>query len=225
MHQFIQVFYPNGRRGPVDDITLDELIRSQKISHLFRPSEDRWVDIALDTVRKSAMPYTGPERRLSRKKEERPQGEEKKSRGLLAWLFRRKEEESAPSKKLTPEDWFQQGLIMWRNAGDPQGALRAFAKAIQLDPAYQKAFLNRGMVYELVGNAQQAVDDYSRAIELAPNDAMLYYVRGLVLRRQGKESEAIIDLQKAVDLGYRPAIAALRPLRITTLGTATGRGR
>jgi tetratricopeptide (TPR) repeat protein len=210
MHQLIQVFYPNRRRGVVDDITLDELIRSQKISHLFRPSEDRWVDISVDAVRKSETPYAGREKRSRQTEEGRPEEEGKKPRGLLVRLLRRKEEPVSP-KELTAEDWFQQGFIMWRNADDQHGALRAFAKAIQLDSAYHQAFLNRGTVYELVGNTQQALDDYSRAIELAPDNARLYYVRGLVLRRLGKEGEAIIDLQKAADLGYRPATDALRP--------------
>jgi predicted Zn-dependent protease len=209
--QLIQVLYRKDTRGSVDDITLDELIRSQKISRFYRPSEDRWVDIGTDDIRRSESPHRGPERRVSHRKEDKQ--EEDNPRGLFVRLLRRKKK-LAPPKELTSGEWFQQGFLMLHKAGDYLGATRAFAKAIQLDPANQRAFLTRGIVYEWIGNGQQAIEDYSRAIQLAPDDAKVYYARGLVLRRLGRETEAIADLKRAADLRYRPAIDVLRPLGI-----------
>ena len=211
MSQLIRVLYRNGEGGKVDDVTLNELIRSNSIKQFYRPSENRWVDVSGDTVRRGEARYKGPERRVSYRKGDKQ--EEEKPRGLFARLFQRREK-PAPQKELTAGEWFQQGFVMLHSTGDHRGAMRAFAKAIQLDPTYQRAFLNRGIVSEYLGNSQQAIEDYTRAIQLAPDDAKVYYARGLALRRLGKELEAIADLKKAADLQYRPAIDVLKQLGI-----------
>lgn len=109
-------------------------------------------------------------------------------------------------KALTAENWFERGFLALHIEDDCEGALRAFAKSLDLDPAYQRAYLNRGITYERVGNLQQAIDDYSKVIELAPGDAMVYYVRGLARKRLGMDDEAMEDLKKAARMGYRQAI-------------------
>ena len=220
MRKLVRVLYRNGKEGKVDDVTLNELVRSKSIKRFYRPSEGRWVDITDDAVRRSETQYKGPERRASRRKEDKQ--EEKRPRGLFARLSRRRKE-LGPPKELTAEEWFEQGFLMLYKAGDYLGAIRAFAKAIQLDPTHQRALLNRGIVYEWIGNGQQAIEDYSRVIQLAPDNAKVYYVRGLVLRHLGRETEAIADLEKAAELGYRAAIDVLRPRGIISQDTATPR--
>ena len=42
---------------------LENLITLDKITHFYRPSEERWVNIRLDPVRGSGGGYQGPERR------------------------------------------------------------------------------------------------------------------------------------------------------------------
>jgi len=42
---------------------LDTLIAQDKITHFYRPSERRWVNIRLDPIRSSVGEYHGPERR------------------------------------------------------------------------------------------------------------------------------------------------------------------
>jgi hypothetical protein len=42
---------------------LDTLIMQDEITHFFRPSEKKWVNIRLDPVRGSGGGYQGPERR------------------------------------------------------------------------------------------------------------------------------------------------------------------
>ena len=42
---------------------LDTLITHDEITHFYRPSERRWVNIRLDPVRSSGGEYHGPERR------------------------------------------------------------------------------------------------------------------------------------------------------------------
>ena len=207
MYRLLRVIYWNGKEGEVDDVTLNELIRSKRVKQFYRPSEDRWIEVGVDAVRSRETRYKGPERRVPYRKEE--QQKETKPRGLVRRLLWRKKKH-APPKKLTAGEWFQQGFLIFHGSDDYAGAVRALAQAIQLNPTFQRAFVNRGMVYERIGNAQQAIDDYSRAIQLAPDDAKVYYARGILLRHLGREREAIVDLRKAADLGYRPAINALK---------------
>lgn len=46
---------------------LDTLIRQDEISHFYRPSEKRWVNVRFDLVRGRGGWYQGPERRRNEK--------------------------------------------------------------------------------------------------------------------------------------------------------------
>jgi hypothetical protein len=61
----IRVVYSIGRCD-FDYVTrelLDTLIRQDIITHFYRPSEGRWINIRLDPVRGRGGGYKGPERR------------------------------------------------------------------------------------------------------------------------------------------------------------------
>jgi hypothetical protein len=61
----IRVVYRAGEYG-FDYVTselLDSLITQDEITHFYRPSENRWIDIRIDPVRGSGGGYQGPERR------------------------------------------------------------------------------------------------------------------------------------------------------------------
>jgi Flp pilus assembly protein TadD len=103
-------------------------------------------------------------------------------------------------------------LVLLHSHGDCEGAVRAFAQCIQLDPTYERACLDRGLAYEGLGNLQQAIEDYTKAIDLASDDAKLFYVRGLALRRLGMDAEAIKDFTRAADLGHWPAHDELKSI-------------
>jgi tetratricopeptide (TPR) repeat protein len=207
MNQLVQVRYWNDREGVVDDVTLNELITLNRIKQFYRPSENRWVNIKADPVRSGQGDYEGLERRSSLNKGK--VGQKEKPRGLLARLFGRRAN-SSTRRGLSAREWFYRGFEMFHGAGDYQGAIRAFAMALDLDPTCARAFLNRGMAYGVIGNAQQAIEDYSRAIALIPDDAKLYYVRGLAFKRLGMVVEAMTDLKRAADLQYGPASRLLK---------------
>ncbi len=211
-YDMIQVRYSNGRQGSVDDITLNELILSHKIGQFYRPSQEKWIDIETDPVRISKSRYDGHERRVIDEEDEAKESEKKveeseeRTTGLLSKMLRRKKKQPIALKRaLTAEDWLERGFQALRVVNDHKRALRAFAKCIDLDPNYQRAYLNRGITYEIVGNLQQAIEDYSRVIELAPGDAKVYYLRGLARKRLGMECEAIMDLKEAAIRGHRQA--------------------
>ena len=153
MHQFIQVLYPNDRGGSVDDITLDELISSQRITHFYRPAEQSWVNIFVDPVRErgDANVAQGLRRRASDREEDDQQEErEQNSGGLLRKVFKRRKKHP-PGKALSAHEWFEQGFMALRITNDYAGAARAFALSIQLNPLHQQAYVNRGLAYERPG--------------------------------------------------------------------------
>jgi Flp pilus assembly protein TadD len=195
MHILVQVRYRNNREGLVDDVTLNELILSDKIKQFYRPSESRWVNVDDDSIRAKSNGHKGPERREANKtaKKEEPVG-------LISRLLRRK----AKEKVLSAQEWFEQGFSIMYTTSNYQEAIRAFASSIQLDPTNARTYLNRGMAYERINNMQQAIADYSKAIELVPKDAKAYYIRGVLLWRLG-DAEAMSNLRTSAELGYRLA--------------------
>jgi tetratricopeptide (TPR) repeat protein len=205
--QLIQVLYRNARGGPVDDITLDELIRSRKITHFYRPSEDKWVDIFIDPVRERdhAPGAEGLRRRYVDKELDNEQSaREEKSSRLLSGVFRRLKKHP-PCKALTAREWLERGLSMLPTTDGQVGAARAFALSIRLNPQYQDAYLHRGLVYEALGNLQQAIEDYTMAIALDPKDKKTNKPHGLGLGRPEVTVTAIAGLKRAADLQRTPA--------------------
>jgi hypothetical protein len=59
----IPVRYPNDTEDIVPPFILDQLISSAQINQFYRPSENRWVTLGLDQMRKTVGTHTGPERR------------------------------------------------------------------------------------------------------------------------------------------------------------------
>ena len=212
MDTLISVRYRNNREGLVDDVTLNDLIRTGRIRQFYRLSEGRWVDIERDPVRKSEAGQPGLGRRVTDKKQELPPPASPKR--FLDRLRKPPAQTPVPQGPLTAREWFDQGFLLLYTTDDIPGAIRAFAMAIRLDPDYGRAYLNRGMAYERIGNLQQAVEDFDRAIDLEPGEGKIYYIRGEAHRRLGMAKEALQDLRTAANLGYRSARETLRSMRI-----------
>ncbi len=199
MDEWIRVRYRNNREGLVDDVTLNELIVSKKIKQFYRPSENRWVNIETDPVRRAPRLYNGSDRR--------------QRRGVLGETYREilsRYLKGDEPKQRTAQEWFDKGFALLFDYGQYEEAIQAFACAIRRDPLNARAYLDRGMAYERMGNVEQALADYDTAIELLPEDAKAYYIRGLTFQRLGKYPEAKQDLTVAAELGYRQALDILR---------------
>jgi tetratricopeptide (TPR) repeat protein len=92
--------------------------------------------------------------------------------------------------------------------GQPEQALEAFAKAIELDPEYAPAFHYRGEVYYDGGQYDLAVNDWTRVIELDPTwtEGLAYNNRADAYGALGKHDLAVADLTKALEI--KPEAAA-----------------
>jgi len=64
----MQVVYQDNSHDMISAFTLDPLIESNKIKMFYRPSEDRWITVGVDSVRNNTdelAHYDGHERRLA----------------------------------------------------------------------------------------------------------------------------------------------------------------
>ena len=122
-----------------------------------------------------------------------------------------------PSFDPEAEEHFSQGLEYERQA-EHDLAMEEFTKAIELDPEYYYAYVNRGLVYYRLGDLESSLADYSRAIDLRGDNAYWIFERGLLYWEYGDGDMAISDLEKAIELGLpqdyrRRAEEALELLR------------
>ena len=65
-------------------------------------------------------------------------------------------------------------------AGNYQGAIDDWSKAIEINPQNAIAYNNRGSAKDDLGDHQGAITDYTKAIGIDPRDADFYYNRGYV---------------------------------------------
>ncbi len=104
----------------------------------------------------------------------------------------------------TAEEWFRRGALV-STYGNYPGAVRAFSKAIALDPHHGGAWFSQGVAYGQMGNFDKALEDINRAISLEPNNGIYRYGRGRVHLLAGDPAAAMQDFKRAADLGDEDA--------------------
>ena len=96
--------------------------------------------------------------------------------------------------------------------GRNKDALRDFNKAIQIDPRYISAYLNRGVVLTIMGDKKAALRDYNKIIGLKPTEALAYANRGGLFFKSDKR-RALADFKKFLQLAPRhPGASRIRAL-------------
>jgi tetratricopeptide (TPR) repeat protein len=83
---------------------------------------------------------------------------------------------------------------------DFQGSIDLLNIAINIDPEYGKAYMNRGSSYFQLGYYDKAIADYTKAIEVAPDFAMAYNFKGVMLFQRGNKEEGLKLVEKALKL-------------------------
>ena len=93
--------------------------------------------------------------------------------------------------------YYNQGVDKY-NAGNYQGAIDDYTKAIDVDPQNAYAYYNRGKAkYDLL-DYQGAIADYTKAIEINPQHAVAYDNRCYTRNSLGDHKGAISDCNKAI---------------------------
>ncbi|MCB9449987.1 MAG: tetratricopeptide repeat protein [Anaerolineaceae bacterium] len=98
------------------------------------------------------------------------------------------------------EYFFEQGLTWWEQ-DELDIAITCFAQAIQYDPHYLDAFLNRGAANQFRGDYVGAISDYTDALRLRPAQHILpwlFHMRGMSYEALGHHNTALTDYDTAI---------------------------
>ena len=79
-------------------------------------------------------------------------------------------------------------------------AIDQFSKAIEQNPDFEKAYVNRALSYSKTGDHQKAARDFDRAIVLNGRDPELFYFSGNEWHIEGKNDLALARLNMAISL-------------------------
>lgn len=82
---------------------------------------------------------------------------------------------------------------------DPEEAIIAYEKAIELDPNYSEAFNNKGNLLKALGRFSEALDAFDHVIRMNPDPAEPYYNRGNLLQDMKRYEESVASYRIAID--------------------------
>jgi tetratricopeptide (TPR) repeat protein len=92
-----------------------------------------------------------------------------------------------------------------------EDALGAFSAAVDQDPLFSPAYVNRGYLYLEQGKMDLAMEDMNRAISANPKDELAYYGRGQVHIAMGEYVLALQNYDQAISI--RPKMAGFYQAR------------
>ncbi len=95
--------------------------------------------------------------------------------------------------------YFNRGRLRGE-AGDWNGMMADYAKALELKPDFVEAYNNRGNAYSFAGNHARALEDFSKAIRYYPRSAGSYNNRGVTYLDLGDYERALADFSKAIEI-------------------------
>lgn len=98
----------------------------------------------------------------------------------------------------TSEAWLQEGLALEED--DPEGAIAAYRKALDLDAAMPDVWLNLGRLLHEQGQVAEAETCYRRAVELLPEEPVALFDLGVALQDQERLGEAAAAYERTLAL-------------------------
>jgi tetratricopeptide (TPR) repeat protein len=96
--------------------------------------------------------------------------------------------------------WFQKGLELEMNGGPADEIIKAYEKAVALDPASAGAWLNLGTIYFNARSFSQAERYYRKALEADPNYPLAHFNLGNLYDERGDWKRALDHYNSAVRL-------------------------
>ncbi|MCJ2542608.1 tetratricopeptide repeat protein [Thermostichus vulcanus] len=84
--------------------------------------------------------------------------------------------------------------------GDPEGALADLDRALQSDPNYAPAYVNRSYVYNQLRQPEAALADAEQAIRLDGGIPEAFFSRGVAQLQLGDREAALEDFRRAMAL-------------------------
>ncbi len=106
----------------------------------------------------------------------------------------------------TSEDFSARGLKR-HSAGDLDGALADYDKALDIDPANHQACYRRALARQAKGNLSGALADYNTVLGADPSNADAYRNRAYVKQTLGDTDGALADYHQSVVLNPKSPVA------------------
>jgi tetratricopeptide (TPR) repeat protein len=114
-------------------------------------------------------------------------------------VFERKPASSAGSA----DEWFARGVALEQE--DPEGAIRAYERAVDADPACADPRINLGRLLHETGHLARAERVYRESLEACGEGALILYNLGVLLDDLERKAEAMQMYQTALRMD--PALA------------------
>jgi tetratricopeptide (TPR) repeat protein len=90
--------------------------------------------------------------------------------------------------------------MLYSYVGQMERAEKELKEAIELNPSFAEAYVNRGNTYASLKQFERAIADFDRAIELNPSFAEAYVNRGNTYASLKQFERAIADFDRAIEL-------------------------
>lgn len=100
------------------------------------------------------------------------------------------------------------------HAGDLDGAIDEYTRAIEIDRKLADAYSLRGNAFEAKGEDGKAVSDYTKAVNIAPKMIKPLIDRGTLMERQGRYDLAIADFARVIGLAKQDGAAYVHRGRV-----------
>ena len=92
-------------------------------------------------------------------------------------------------------------LAMWSAQNDKTAdAISQFEQVIAINPSFQRAYTNLGLLQLQQGELEQAKKSFENAINQDKSDAIAYTHLAVIQRQQGEFAQAKQNYQKAIDI-------------------------
>lgn len=99
--------------------------------------------------------------------------------------------------------------------GSLEEAIGLYGQIVVLDPQYDEAYYNSGLIYLDMDSLAQAEAQFDLTLKVSPTHIRAYYYRGLSRELQGRAAEALADFQQALRMApnYEDAQAGVERLK------------
>ncbi|MBN1405797.1 MAG: tetratricopeptide repeat protein [Candidatus Omnitrophica bacterium] len=107
---------------------------------------------------------------------------------------------------VTKDNYYTHSLLgnaLFRE-GKLEGALKHYSKALEIEPRFEPAYYNKGLVLYYLNRRDEALSMLKQATIKTPDNADIYHVLGWIYREMGRDSLAIKYFQKSIS--YNPKL-------------------
>jgi len=96
-------------------------------------------------------------------------------------------------------DWFERGCGLDGSVETFPDAIRAYERALELDPSFADAYCNLGAIYYNLTKRDQAADCFERCLEIDSGHVEAHFNLGNLLEEKGHPEAAVRHLRAALE--------------------------